>query len=414
MFVKKEKKYYECNSMFDVRFSVHCGRGHRYSKQMLVRNLPATTMLEILQTLLVKHQQNQNLETRALMETETKMFIQKNGLDAGEESESEAEQKLHLARVMFPHDLLSNPHEKKSSGQNRLTPPKLKDEREPCTIGERAKRARLEENEKYIRATTKLTLFHSITFVFAYSLPPTPDTWYHDDLNMEQRRCVWDVLENNQGFAPYIIDGPPGTGKTLTMVETVLQICMRAGAGSQAPRIIVAAPSDASADVLALRLVKLMFNPKKLQRVCHHQRKLASLPNELLSNVNIENGAFSYSKIEDEEGGNGAEIFVVTCYTAGLLDHRNTGWVKRGITHLFVDESCQANEAECLIPCLAVGTVCSIILSGDPKQLSPIIQSQAANQLGLSLSLQERLMGLNLYAKGEFCCSTRLFNNYRR
>jgi len=66
-----------------------------------------------------------------------------------------------------------------------------------------------------------------------------------------------------------------------------------------------------------------------------------------------------------------------------------------------------------LIPCFKVGLKCKIILSGDPFQLSPTVHCKVASGMGLSLSLQERLMKLPLYESGLYCVMTRLTNNYR-
>lgn len=71
-------------------------------------------------------------------------------------------------------------------------------------------------------------------------------------------------------------------------------------------------------------------------------------------------------------------------------------------------------EFESLIPLLKVGESCSIILAGDPKQLGPVVRSSCASSNGLSLSLQERLMGLSLYQEhSNYCVMTKLLDNYR-
>eukprot|EP00966_Prymnesium_polylepis_P168292 3891327-Prymnesium_polylepis.1 len=69
-------------------------------------------------------------------------------------------------------------------------------------------------------------------------------------LNTEQLTAVADVVANRHGTAPYVIFGPPGTGKTMVVIETVLQLLLL----HPDPRILLTAPSNAAADVLAKRL----------------------------------------------------------------------------------------------------------------------------------------------------------------
>ena len=73
--------------------------------------------------------------------------------------------------------------------------------------------------------------------------------------------------------------------------------------------------------------------------------------------------------------------------------------ISRGhYTHIFVDEAGQATEPEAMI---AIKTMANrntnIVLSGDPKQLGPIIRSSIARELGLEKSFMERLMDREIY-----------------
>ncbi|KAJ2938783.1 hypothetical protein O0L34_g3404 [Tuta absoluta] len=65
----------------------------------------------------------------------------------------------------------------------------------------------------------------------------------------------------------------------------------------------------------------------------------------------------------------------------------------RPITHLFIDEASQASEPASLIPITGLlSPRGSLTLAGDPQQLGPVIKSRHAKELGLGLSLMERLM----------------------
>ena len=82
-------------------------------------------------------------------------------------------------------------------------------------------------------------------------------------------------------------------------------------------------------------------------------------------------------------------------------------------THLLIDEASQALEPETMLP-LALATPeaaapgapsapghtrgCNVVLSGDHKQLGPVVRAPFCRDHGLATSLLERLMTLPLYA----------------
>lgn len=67
-------------------------------------------------------------------------------------------------------------------------------------------------------------------------------------------------------------------------------------------------------------------------------------------------------------------------------------------THIFMDEAGQATEPEVMIAVKTIaGNNTNVILSGDPKQLGPIIRSAVARALGLEKSCLERLMERTVY-----------------
>ncbi|GMH84453.1 hypothetical protein TrST_g2126 [Triparma strigata] len=254
--------------------------------------------------------------------------------------------------------------------------------------------------------------------------------YFHEGLNREQRNAIYDIFYNLNGPVPYILFGPPGTGKTLTFVESILQLALRPANEDARVKILVCAPSDAAADVIAIRLktyVQVRQGSKytevcrrtNLIRLNHFQRKASSLPAQLLSlSPTSESGMFMIPptldppdlSMGDNEFREPATptIVVSTCFSSSLLPESDLPF-----THLFVDEAAQATEAEVLIPILHAGKDCSVMLGGDPRQLGPSIFNNEAGRQGLALSLLERLMALDIYTEGKFAIITKLKNNYR-
>ncbi len=67
-------------------------------------------------------------------------------------------------------------------------------------------------------------------------------------------------------------------------------------------------------------------------------------------------------------------------------------------THIFIDEAGQALEPEVMVPIRTLaGRKTNIILSGDPKQLGPIVCSNVAAEFGCRVSYLERLMARKVY-----------------
>ena len=114
---------------------------------------------------------------------------------------------------------------------------------------------------------------------------------------------------------------------------------------------------------------------------------------------------FEYCAYSDEAGGfeipllaklQSYSIVVCTCVSAALLTA--AGMPAGHFTHVFVDECGHATQPEVCIP-LAVAPGAFVVLSGDPKQLGPIIRSKVAVDGGLAMSLLERLIGLPAYTR---------------
>lgn len=198
--------------------------------------------------------------------------------------------------------------------------------------------------------------------------------------------------------------------------------------------ILLAAPSNTAADTLALRLAG-HFGPSEVVRLNDPARTFAEVPERLLLFCCIED------QKEGEEDGAAAfglpswkklmamRVVVMATHDIPLL-HRTRGasnidlgrlhngvasvFKQNGVmprlknhwTHLIIDEAGQATEADlssallCVVPSpftdksLPAPTV---VLCGDCNQLGAHIQSNAARNGGLDISLLERLSERSVY-----------------
>lgn len=240
---------------------------------------------------------------------------------------------------------------------------------------------------------------------------PTVVEWINPRLNEEQQRAVLRILEGVFRPMPYIIYGPPGTGKTVTVVEAVLQTFLL----HPRSRILVATPSNSSADLIAHRLQESgRVHVGDMVRLHAYNRKTECIPESIQP----------YSLIcEEMQKAVRHRILVTTCTTSGKI---YTMCLQIGhFTHLFIDEAGQATEPESLV---SIGLIrCDsnpgqIVLAGDPKQLGPVLMSRQASAYGLGVSLLERLSHSPLYSRQDRFTSsgyynpdllTKLIRNYR-
>jgi helicase MOV-10 len=180
----------------------------------------------------------------------------------------------------------------------------------------------------------------------------------------------------------------PGTGKTVTIIEAMRQILM----ANPNARILACAPSNAAADIIAERLTVL--GASQLFRLNAPSRSQKHLPKilEPFSRKNKE-GTFCVPPLHELAK---FRVVVSTCLSSSVP--RGIGIPPGHFSHVFVDEAGQACEPEALI---AIKTLANentnLILSGDPKQLGPIIRSDVALQFKFGASLLDRLTELSLY-----------------
>ncbi|KAJ7931319.1 RNA helicase [Mycena leptocephala] len=206
--------------------------------------------------------------------------------------------------------------------------------------------------------------------------------------NAPQLQAVVSIVKRQPGSVPFVIFGPPGTGKTVTMVEAIRQVLT----ADPHARILACAPSNSAADLIASRLMALSTD--ELFRFYALSRNKEQVPLELREYTYAKpDGHFSVPPLARMKC---FRIVVTTCISASVVS--GIGIPPGHYTHIFCDEAGQATEPEVMI---AIKTMAdsntNIILSGDPKQLGPIIRSAVARELGLETSYIERLMKREIY-----------------
>ncbi|KAI0371390.1 P-loop containing nucleoside triphosphate hydrolase protein [Pilatotrama ljubarskyi] len=225
--------------------------------------------------------------------------------------------------------------------------------------------------------------------------------------NAAQLQAVRSVLRMKAGAAPFIIFGPPGTGKTVTVVEAIRQILR----GEPNARILACAPSNSAADLIAQRLLAL--KPAQLFRCNAIFRSKEGLPDDLLPYSSFRDSHFSLPPLKTLLT---YRVIVSTCGNASFP--YNIGMPLGHFTHIFIDEAGQGSEPEVLTAAIKtlVANDTRVVLSGDPKQLGPVIRSSIARELGLGKSYLERLMERPVYydaSTGRGRSFIKLVKNFR-
>ncbi|XP_058461673.1 putative helicase MOV-10 [Malaya genurostris] len=236
------------------------------------------------------------------------------------------------------------------------------------------------------------------------------------DSNEEQQIAVVNIINETARPAPYILFGPPGTGKTSTLVEAIAQIWKLKSDAF----ILVTASSNFACNELTERLLRIVPKSDVFRFFSKQaERMLADMSYGLIECSNLNTGSYRLpSKQELYE----KRIVISTLTTTGRLIQAK---IRPGhFSYVFIDECGSATEASALVPIAGVITSTSsvqgsIILSGDPLQLGPITRSEFATNMGLNVSMLERLMALDIYLKdpqsGSYNSSliTKLVKNYR-
>lgn len=234
--------------------------------------------------------------------------------------------------------------------------------------------------------------------------------WFNTNLNIIQKKAVQKILRGETRPMPYIVFGPPGTGKTSTVVELILQLFKRVG-GS---RIIVCAPSNSAANIIAKRIIesKVLALGEFIRIVSRSSIERELIPDDLMpycaltdiampdttENKTIRTKSGLQLNVNSVTLGE-VRLLISTCSSFGSLMHMK---FRSPFTHVIIDEAGQCLESEAMVPIsLLKQSSGQIVLAGDPMQLGPIVMSRLAKDRGLDKSLLVRLLDRIPYTK--FC-----------
>ena len=175
-------------------------------------------------------------------------------------------------------------------------------------------------------------------------------------------------------------------------MEAILQV-LRA---HPTAHILACAPSNSAADLIAQRLSTLTTT--ELLRSNAIFRDRMGLPEDLVPYSTFQGNHFSLPSVSTLVK---YKVIVSTCGHASFP--YNIGMPPGHFKYIFIDEAGQGTEPEVLTA--AIKTLATaqtrVVLSGDPKQLGPVIRSSIARELGLGMSYLERLMDLPLYQSAQ-------------
>ncbi|KAF8970478.1 RNA helicase [Flammula alnicola] len=208
--------------------------------------------------------------------------------------------------------------------------------------------------------------------------------------NAPQLQAIASILSLRPGSPPFVVFGPPGTGKTITIIEAIRQIL----ANNPNARILACAPSNSAADLIASRLRGALAS-SDLFRFYASSRSKSQVPDDLVSyTYTSADGHFAVPLLSRLKR---YRVIVSTCVSASFA--AGVGMARGHFSHIFIDEAGQATEPETFVSIkMLADSKTNVILSGDPKQLGPIIRSPVARELGLETSYLERLMLREAYS----------------
>ncbi|KAM8719655.1 hypothetical protein ACLKA7_005822 [Drosophila subpalustris] len=257
--------------------------------------------------------------------------------------------------------------------------------------------------------------------------------WFNASLNSIQKLAVFHILRGDVDNLPYVIFGPPGTGKTVTLVEAALQLIRHLPRA----RLLIGTPSNSAADLLTKRIIdsNVLEKHEFIRLVSMNHVEKDMIPEELRSycatgDIGIVDA--TQDSMSVTESGLRLRcpskfivqhrVIISTCTTLGNLHQMDTP--PGHFSHALIDESGQCSEPESVVP---ISLLCpnghQVVLAGDPHQLPALILARKAVELGLNMSLLERLLERSPYRKDSLrfpdnagynpLVLTKLLHNYR-
>lgn len=238
-----------------------------------------------------------------------------------------------------------------------------------------------------------------------------PQNWFYKDLNKYQKHAVVNVLRGEMKPLPYIFFGCPGSGKSRTVCETILQIFTHV----ESSKIIVATPSNSAANLITDMLLDSgalnLRNPPFLRIMSNNQVEKDLIPEHLRRFCGTVNVASETSKRREEPMRNECGI-LLNCSKSFIQDYQIIiGTLNclgslmemdlRGFySHVIIDEAAQSIEPEAIIPLTLLNKRRGqCVLSGDIKQLGPILISRLGNIFEYNSSMLERLLTTQSFYK---------------
>jgi hypothetical protein len=220
-------------------------------------------------------------------------------------------------------------------------------------------------------------------------------------LNESQKRAISHVLRAKNYSLMW---GMPGTGKTTTIVF-LIRVLLKQGF-----RLLLSAFTNSAVDNVLLKLKEEGVN--NFVRIGNRLSmkpdiRQHSLHDQLESKLKLTKTEDQMPIATMETILNDVNLVAATCLGARdqvLCNNNDLGSTAPPFDYCIVDEASQIHEPVCIGPLLLAK---HFVLVGDPNQLSAVVVSRKARDLGMSMSLFERLA-----SKYEHAVS-RLTDQYR-